>query len=81
MFKVDLEEQNRAYKASEDVGDAEVQCTADEANQVKNSMKLYSQVTLEEETSENLWTFKDVDIGQVNILLHWKQRKVFLSKR
>ena len=31
VFKVDLEEQNRANEASGDVGDAEVKCTAVEA--------------------------------------------------
>ena len=75
MFKVDLKEQNCAYKASEDVGVAEVQCTAVE-EQLFNEWLL---VTIKEEKPEHLdmWAFKDVVVGEVNILLHWKQRKMF----
>ena len=42
-------------------------------------MKLFSQATIKEEKPEHLdtWAFKDVVDGEVNILLHWKQRKMF----
>ena len=41
-------------------------------------MKLFSQATIKEEKPEHLdtWAFKDVVVGEVNILLHWKLRKM-----
>ena len=72
-----MEEQNLVNEASG--ATAEVQCSAVEAKQVNISMNGYSQVTIKEEKPEHLdmWAFKDVVVGEVNILLHWKQRKMF----
>ena len=76
-FKVDLEEPRS-------VSGAEVQCAAVWEEQVSNSMNPYSQVAIKEEKPEDLdmWGFKDVIVGEVNILQHWKQRKIiFRSKQ